>query len=358
VDYNSYLFYIGFDLQFHMGAHKFSLEDEGTYAWSSNTNANGGADLTLYRDGANTLALRGGVNGGNTGAGQTFRIYNTYTSASQYERAYLGWNNNTFEIGVGTAGISTARSISLIGAAGSNTGDTLQPLQINQTWTTGTGIATALTLDVTDTSSSSSSKLLDLRVGGSHKFQVDKDGTIRNGSGGTWGTSQGMSLSGNYVSIQSGVAFRGNVGISILNWWTLGFNSGNIVAAPDVMFTRDSAGVMALRNAYVGTAQTFRIYRTSDTTGQYSQTITNYERLSFDSSSTDFTINTENGGTGTPKGLLFGTDGTTRVAITTDGYVGIGTTNPTEALEVAGNVKATKYYGEPEISPVMMSMLF
>jgi len=114
VEYNSYLFYIGVDLQFHMSNHKFSLEDEGTYAWSSTTNANGTPDLTLYRDSANVLALRGGVNGGNNGIGQTFRIYNTYTSATDFERANVGWTTNTFIVGTekGSAG-GTARQLEL-----------------------------------------------------------------------------------------------------------------------------------------------------------------------------------------------------------------------------------------------------
>jgi hypothetical protein len=40
----------------------------------------GGTDTTLYRDAANTLALR------NSTSAQTFRVYTSYTSASSYER--------------------------------------------------------------------------------------------------------------------------------------------------------------------------------------------------------------------------------------------------------------------------------
>jgi hypothetical protein len=95
-----------------------------------------GNDVKLARDSANVFAQR------NAGLGQTFRIYNTYTSGSQYERAYLGWNNNVFQIGVDTAGISTARqmefqtngitrvSISTTGFVGINTTSPIQPFQV------------------------------------------------------------------------------------------------------------------------------------------------------------------------------------------------------------------------------------
>lgn len=66
-------------------------------------------DTYLYRDGAaNTLALR------NSTAAQTFNIYNTYTDASNYERAGLGWSGNVFIVGVTKAGTGSSRSLALI----------------------------------------------------------------------------------------------------------------------------------------------------------------------------------------------------------------------------------------------------
>jgi len=50
-------------------------------------------DTKIYRDAANTLALRNGANA------QTFNIYNTYTNATDYERGFLKWNSNVLEIG-------------------------------------------------------------------------------------------------------------------------------------------------------------------------------------------------------------------------------------------------------------------
>ena len=61
------------------------------------------ADLILRRDAANTLAQRNGVNA------QTFRLYNTFTDASNYERGFMRWNSNVMEFGTEAAGTGTLR---------------------------------------------------------------------------------------------------------------------------------------------------------------------------------------------------------------------------------------------------------
>jgi hypothetical protein len=60
----------------------------------------------LSTDAAGTLAQRNGTNA------QTFRLYNTYTSATSYERAKLEWSSNVFRIGTekGSGG-GTARAL-------------------------------------------------------------------------------------------------------------------------------------------------------------------------------------------------------------------------------------------------------
>ncbi len=50
------------------------------------------SDTILTRDAANTLALRNGTNA------QTFNIYNTFTSATNYERCTMAWSGNQFYI--------------------------------------------------------------------------------------------------------------------------------------------------------------------------------------------------------------------------------------------------------------------
>ena len=63
------------------------------------------SDLSLARDAANTLAQRNATNA------QAFRVYNTYTDASNYERGFIKWNANVLEIGAESAGTGTPRNV-------------------------------------------------------------------------------------------------------------------------------------------------------------------------------------------------------------------------------------------------------
>ena len=63
------------------------------------------ADLFLFRDAANTLAQRNGVNA------QAFNLYNTYTDASNYERGFMRFVSNVMEIGAEALGTGTARTV-------------------------------------------------------------------------------------------------------------------------------------------------------------------------------------------------------------------------------------------------------
>jgi hypothetical protein len=69
----------------------------------------GGAQAFLGSDGAEILAQRNGTNA------QSFRVYNTYTDASNYERGVFDWSTtaNTLTIGTQAAGTGTARNLNL-----------------------------------------------------------------------------------------------------------------------------------------------------------------------------------------------------------------------------------------------------
>lgn len=74
------------------------------FGWTDNTAANQGThDTRLYRDAANTLALRNSTNA------QTFNVYNTYTDASNYERAVIKWASDRWVIGLEAAGTGIGR---------------------------------------------------------------------------------------------------------------------------------------------------------------------------------------------------------------------------------------------------------
>jgi uncharacterized protein YdeI (BOF family) len=61
-------------------------------------------------DASNTFAQRNGTNA------QTFRLYNTYTDASNYERLGVNWASNICTIGLEQAGTGSTRNIVLAGA--------------------------------------------------------------------------------------------------------------------------------------------------------------------------------------------------------------------------------------------------
>lgn len=69
-------------------------------------------DTVLLRDAANVWAARNSTNP------QTFRVYNTYTDASNHERAGFFWSANTAYVRTEQAGTGTARSL-YVGTSGS-----------------------------------------------------------------------------------------------------------------------------------------------------------------------------------------------------------------------------------------------
>lgn len=74
---------------------------------------NSSNDTILLRDGvANTLAQRNGTNA------QEFRLYNTFTNASNYERGVFRWTSNVLELGFQAAGTGTSRSLRLAAVTG------------------------------------------------------------------------------------------------------------------------------------------------------------------------------------------------------------------------------------------------
>lgn len=94
-----------------ISAGAITLDSRLAYGWSPG-NASVGRDLTLFRDAANTLAQRNGTNA------QAFRVYNTYTDASNYERGFMRWSSNVLEVGTEAAGSGTNRAIRI--RSGSN----------------------------------------------------------------------------------------------------------------------------------------------------------------------------------------------------------------------------------------------
>lgn len=88
-----------------------ALGKYGRIEWSGGSFWYQAKDLVLLRDAANTLGQRNGLNA------QTFRLYNTYTDASNYERGFLRWASNALEIGTEYAGTGTYRDTKISAGA-------------------------------------------------------------------------------------------------------------------------------------------------------------------------------------------------------------------------------------------------
>lgn len=193
-------------------------------------------------------------------------------------------------------------------------------LDLAQTWNAGAVTFTGVKINVTDTASAAGSLLMDLQVGGSSKFNVAKDGTVKASVGyliGTGAADAKLISNGGFPYFLTSI---GNVtqhmaagGWRAAGDGTFGFSSNatSVLAAADVSLFRDAAGTLAQR---VGTAaQTFRIYNTTDAG------LTNYERGKIAWESSVLRIGTEKGGTGSARALELQTDGTTRLTIGTTG---------------------------------------
>ena len=79
----------------------------GAFCFSNNSSPLGTLDTYIYRDSAGVLAQRNSTNA------QTFRLYNTFTDASNYERGFMQWATNVLEIGAEAAGTGTQRTLVL-----------------------------------------------------------------------------------------------------------------------------------------------------------------------------------------------------------------------------------------------------
>jgi hypothetical protein len=102
---------LAFNVQSSLGGSSgvIQLGSNMSMGWSSNTAPTAAnADLRLFRDAADTLAQYRGTNA------QTFRIYNTFTDASNYERGFMRWSSNILQIGSEKLGTGTARNLQFV----------------------------------------------------------------------------------------------------------------------------------------------------------------------------------------------------------------------------------------------------
>ena len=206
------------------------------------------ADCQLYRDAANTLALRNGTNA------QTFRLYNTFTDASNYERGFMRWNSNVLEIGAEAGGTGTQRQLSFpLGAVTAST-----PLYITQAWNNAATSFSGILVNITQTLAASTSQLINLQRDSITRFQVSATGNCYTSA--VFTSPNGYRISSNLDGTSQTCSFQ-STGVSIPSGATYGFTSVTSgLASNDTILARDAANTLALRNG--GNYQTYNIYGT------------------------------------------------------------------------------------------------
>ena len=120
----------------------------------NSTSTFGGANL--YVESANLIALRNSTNS------QTLNIYSSYTDGSNYSRLAIAGNSITSQI-AGTGSYTVTASAPV--------------LDLAQSWNNAGVAFTGIKFNVPSDTSASASLLMDLQVGGSSKFKVDKADT-------------------------------------------------------------------------------------------------------------------------------------------------------------------------------------
>jgi hypothetical protein len=90
----------------------FMMASDRLLSWGSTTDVSTSvADVVLQRDAADTLAQRRGTNA------QVFKVYNTFTDASNYERSFIGFGGNRLFFATERGGTGVERDVEIRGAS-------------------------------------------------------------------------------------------------------------------------------------------------------------------------------------------------------------------------------------------------
>lgn len=179
-----------------------------------------------------------------------------------------------------------------------------------KTWNDAGTTFTAIGLDVTDTASNAASLLMDLQVGSSSVFNVNKRGDVEVAQSASFtapsfkaaGFETGLSMTANtlvcMVSNGTGVtSFKFNQGLMMQKALPISWGSANVNGGADVFLYRDAAASLALRNG--ATAQELRLYNTFTDAS-------NYERLAVKWNANVLEMVSEAAGTGTARQMKWG----------------------------------------------------
>ena len=237
-------------------------------------------------------------------------LSNPTSAAISSGNYYLNANGSWSEVNLDTVNV-TNTSFSVIQAV---TGDNAaSAINVTPTWNTN-GTPTAIKLNVTDTASDAASSLMDLQVGGTSKFRVNKDGSIK--ITGTTSLFEGFrqdqfiiksSFGSNYGilgTVKDTLAISGSASTSVCSLTSItefGWTSNSTFSSitPDIILARDAADTLAQRRST--NPQTFNIYNT------YTDA-SNYERGFLKWTSDIFELGTEASGTGSTRSVKITSD--------------------------------------------------
>ena len=195
-------------------------------------------DVSVTRDAANTLALRAST------AAQQFNIYNTYTSATTYERAEMNWiaNANVFTIQTtkGSGG-GTLRNISLQPSGGNvGIGVTVPTAVLHLL----AGTATASTAPLKFTSG----PLLTASEAGAMEFLTDD----------FYGTITTNAIRRKFVMDTTGRSAGATAAVASVATYTLGAADASFEISANVLITTSSAEAFTVTCAYTDEGNTAR----------------------------------------------------------------------------------------------------
>jgi hypothetical protein len=169
---------------------------------------------------------------------------------------------------------------------------------LTYTWNSSGTTFTGIKYNVTDTASAAGSLLMDLQVGGSSRFRVNKNGNIFFGPA---ASDNLITTSNNLTFVIASVyrtfsVYTGSAQLAAdaeFGWTTTNNNSGTTL---DLRLWRDAANTLAQRNGIA--AQTFRLYNTftDASNGEWFET-------TWSAQANTIVLRANNNGTGTLRNL-------------------------------------------------------
>jgi hypothetical protein len=325
-----------------------TITPTGFYAWGSSGVTS--PDLTLFRDAAGILAQRNGS------SAQIFRLYNTFTDASNFERLGIAWSTNVAIIATENLGTGSARQLSIRGGTGVGLRFGLGGLAGTDFWQiTSSAHLGAVTDNTVDFGQSGASRARSI-YWGTQAF--GPDGTITNPSFSFASrTSTGIytESASTSVAIAVGGAFKAGLSSSNLildSSVGIAFSASAYTGNLDTTLVRDGVGLLSQRGGI--NAQAYRIYNTFTDAS-------NYERFEATWNSNTMLLVTTAAGTGTVRGLTIGTVGTAALTfrtgavdrwfISSGGFLLTNTDNTLDVGQSGANRPRNLYVGTSILNP-------